>query len=79
MLNKSLFLSFFLVLSLTSYAGFEPKLTIEKYVRTIEINADGTNTETEEELDNELYRYYVETCHQDKVIEDLLTKLNDKI
>jgi hypothetical protein len=36
---------------LTSYAGFEPKLTIEKYVRTVEINADGTYTETEEELD----------------------------
>jgi hypothetical protein len=51
MLNKSFFLSFFMCFSLTSYGAFEPMLTIEKYVRTVEINADGTNTETEEELD----------------------------
>ncbi len=51
MLNKSLFLTFFMFFALTSYAAFEPMLTVEKYVRTIEINSDGTNIETEEELD----------------------------
>lgn len=51
MLNKSFFLSFFMLFSLTSYGAYEPMLTVEKYVRTVEINADGTFTETEEELD----------------------------
>ena len=40
-----------LVISLDTFAAYESSVTIEKHIRTIEINSDGTSTEIEEELD----------------------------
>lgn len=45
------FLIPFLLFSNCSYAAYESMVTVEKHIRTIEINSDGTSTETEEEID----------------------------
>ncbi len=46
------FLTFlFLLISINSYAAYESMVTVERHIRIIEINADGTSIETEEEID----------------------------
>jgi hypothetical protein len=47
---KTLISVFLLLFSNSLFANYESMVTVEKNIRTIEINADGTNTETEEEL-----------------------------
>jgi hypothetical protein len=48
---KTLISLFLFIFSTHLFAAYEPMVTVEKHVRTIEINVDGTNTETEEEID----------------------------
>ena len=48
---KTLISFFLLLFSSSLFANYESMVTVEKHIKTIEINADGTNTETEEELD----------------------------
>lgn len=38
-------------LPFNSFAAYESMVTVEKHIRTIEVNADGTSTETEIEID----------------------------
>jgi len=54
MKTSTLILSFFLFLLSTSvdvYAGYEPAITYEKYIKTITVNKDGTYEEIIEEQD----------------------------
>jgi hypothetical protein len=51
MVTKLIITLLSLIIALDSFAAYESSVTVEKLIRTIEINADGTNTEVEEELD----------------------------
>ena len=51
MVTKLIITILSLIIAWDASAAYESSVTIEKHIRTIEINADGTNTEVEEELD----------------------------
>ncbi len=48
MLNKSLFLYFFMSFALTSHAEYQPPVTYEKYIQTVTVHSDGTYEEINE-------------------------------
>ena len=48
MVTKLIITILSLIIAWDASAAYESSVTIEKHIRTIEINSDGTNTEVEE-------------------------------